>query len=176
MIFVITGRLMEETVQYRFMEPSEETGVCNLVICVFKEFIAHQYSQEGVCEFLKYVQPELLLRRSQKNHFVLLAAIQGKIVGMIEIRNNRHVSLLFVDKQFQQRGIGRELLRRSLKICKLEISLKRSPELQEVSVNSSPNSIQIYESMGFHQKGSEQVKNGIRFTEMVLELPKEQRH
>ena len=167
---------MEETVQYQFMEPSEETGVCNLVICVFREFIAHQHSQEGVREFLKYVQPELLLRRSQKNHFVLLATIQGKIVGMIEIRNNRHVSLFFVDKRFQQRGIGRELLRRSLKICKLEISLKRSPELQEVSVNSSPNSIQIYERMGFRQKSSEQVKNGIRFTEMVLELPKEQRH
>jgi ribosomal protein S18 acetylase RimI-like enzyme len=167
---------MEETVQYRFMEPSEETGVCNLVIRVFNEFIAHQYSHEGVREFLKYVQPELLLRRSQKNHFVLLATIQGKIVGMIEIRHNRHVSLLFVDKRFQQRGIGRELLRRSLKICKLEISLKRSPELQGVSVNSSPNSIQIYERIGFCRKGSEQVKNGIRFTQMVLELPKEQRH
>jgi ribosomal protein S18 acetylase RimI-like enzyme len=166
---------MEETVQYRFMEPNEETGVCNLVIRVFKEFIAHQYSQEGVREFLKYVQPELLMRRSQTNHFVLLATTQDKIVGMIEIRNNRHVSLLFVDKRFQQRGIGRELLRRSLKICKLEISLKRSPELQEVSVNSSPNSIQIYERIGFRQKGSEQVKNGIRFTQMVLELPKEQR-
>jgi predicted GNAT family N-acyltransferase len=63
-----------------------------------------------------------------------------------------------------------------LTICKLEISLKRSPELQEVSVNSSPNSIQIYERMGFRQKGSEQVKNGIRFTQMVLEVPKEQRY
>jgi GNAT superfamily N-acetyltransferase len=167
---------MEETFQYRFMEPGEETEVCDLVIRVFKEFIAHQYSQEGGREFLKYVQPELFLRRSQKNHFVLLATIHGKLVGMIEILNNRHVSLLFVDKRFQKRGIGRELLRRSLKICKLEIALKRSPELQEVSVNSSPNAIQIYEKMGFHQKVSEQVKNGIRFTQMVLELPKDQRH
>jgi ribosomal protein S18 acetylase RimI-like enzyme len=167
---------MEETVQYRFMEPSEETEVCNLVIHIFKEFIAHQYSQEGVREFLKYVQPELLLRRSQKNHFVLLATMQGKIVGMIEIRSNRHISLLFVDKRFQQRGIAKELLRRSLKICKLEISLKRSPELQEISVNSSPNSVQIYERIGFRQTGSEQVENGIRFTQLVLKLPKEQRH
>jgi GNAT superfamily N-acetyltransferase len=167
---------MEETFQCRFMEPSEETEVCDLVMRVFKEFIAHQCSQEGVREFLEYIQPEWFLRRSQKNHFVLLATIQDKIVGMIEVRNNRHVSLLFVDKRFQQRGIGRELLQRSLKICKLEIALKRSPELQEVSVNSSPNAIQIYERMGFHQKGSEQVNNGIRFTQMVLELPKEQRH
>jgi GNAT superfamily N-acetyltransferase len=167
---------MEETIQYRFMEPGEETWVCDLVIRVFNEFIAHQYSQEGVREFLKYVQPEWLLHRSQKNHFVLLATMQDKIVGMIEMRNNRHVSLFFVDKRFQQRGIGRELLQRSLEICKLEISLKRSPELQEVSVNSSPNAIQIYERMGFRQKGSEQVKNGIRFTQMVLELPKERRH
>jgi GNAT superfamily N-acetyltransferase len=167
---------MEETFQYRFMEPSEETEVCDLVIRVFNEFIAHQYSQEGVREFLKYVQPELFLLRSQRNHFVLLATIQGKIVGMIEIRNNRHVSLLFVDKQFQQRGIGRELLWRSLKICKLEIALKRSPKLQEVSLHSSPNAIQIYERMGFHQKAPEQVRNGIRFTQMVLELPKDQRH
>ncbi len=156
------------------MEPAEETEVCDLVIRVFNEFIAHQYSQQGVREFLKYAQPELFLRRSQKNHFVLLATVQGKIVGMIEIRTNRHVSLLFVDKRFQQRGIARELLQRSLKICKLEIALKRSPELQEVSVNASPNAIQIYERMGFHQKGPEQVKNGIRFTQMALVLPKEE--
>jgi ribosomal protein S18 acetylase RimI-like enzyme len=166
---------MEKTVQYRFMEPGEETGVCNLVIGVFSKFIAHQYSHEGIREFLKYVQPELLLRRCRKNHFVLLAIIQDKIVGMIEVRSNRHVSLLFVDKRFQQRGIATELLRRSLKICKLEVFLKRSPELHVVSVDSSPNSIQIYERIGFRRKGPEQVKNGIRFTEMVLELPKERR-
>jgi hypothetical protein len=45
----------------RLMGTNEVTEVCNLVMCVFNEFIAPSYSQEGVNEFLKYAQPDALL-------------------------------------------------------------------------------------------------------------------
>ena len=156
---------MEEPLQYRPMNPGEETRVCELVSLVFNEFVAPLYAQEGVQEFFKYVDPVLLWKRSQENHFVLVATIQDKIAGMIEIRDHNHISLLFVDRQFQQRGISKELLRRALEIC-----LQQEPKLAEVSVNSSPNAVQVYEKLGFYQKSPEQVKNGIRFVPMVLEL------
>jgi predicted GNAT family N-acyltransferase len=156
---------MEEPLQCRPMNPGEETKVCNLVSRVFNDFVAPLYDQEGVQEFFKYVEPTLLWQRSQENHFVLVATIRDKVVGMIEIRDYNHVSLLFVDRQFQQRDISKELLRRALETC-----LQHEPKLAEVSVNSSPNAVQVYERLGFYQKKPEQIKNGIRFVPMVLEL------
>jgi predicted GNAT family N-acyltransferase len=158
---------MDEALIFRPMGTNEETEVCNLVISVFNEFIAPSYSQEGVNEFLKYAQPDALLYRSQKNHFVQLATAQNRIIGMIEIRDHHHVSMLFVDGLFHQKGVSRELLRRSLEICR-----RNKPELCEVTVNASPNSVHIYMRLGFHLTSSEQVINGIRFTPMTLELSK----
>jgi predicted GNAT family N-acyltransferase len=147
------------------MEKSEETEVSKLVIRIFNEFIAPAYSQEGINEFIKYAQPDALLSRSQKRHFILLATVQGSIVGMIEICDYNHVAMLFVGGPFQGKGISRELLRQALEICQ-----KNEPKLRKVTVDSSPNSIHIYKKLGFVPTNSEQVINGIRFTPMTLEL------
>ncbi len=147
------------------MIPGEETEVCDLVSRVFNEFVAPGYAQEGIQEFFKYVKPESLLTRFQANHIFLVAVVGDKIVGVIEIRDYDHVSLLFVDPQFQRRGIARELLRRSLATCH-----RHKPDLAEMTVNSSPYAVPIYEKLGFRQTEPEQVKNGIRFIPMVLKL------
>ena len=156
---------MIEPLIVRPMRKSEETEVSDLIIRVFNEFIAPSYSQEGINEFLKYAHPDALLFRSQKNHFVLLATVQNRMIGMIEIHDYRHVSMLFVDGSFQRKGISRELLRQALEICR-----KNEPGLCKVTVHSSPNSIHIYKRLGFLPTNSEQVINGIRFTPMTLEL------
>jgi GNAT superfamily N-acetyltransferase len=156
---------MEEGLKYRLMKSGEETEVYDLVVRVFNEFIAPHYSREGIEEFLKYARPELLLCRSEMNHFVVLGTTQGRMVGMIEVRETNHVSMFFVDKPCQKRGVGKELLREALRIC-----LKKKPHLSKVTVNASPNSVTIYKKLGFRQERLEQVKKGIRFTPMALKL------
>lgn len=151
--------------QYRLMKSGEETVVCELVNRVFDQFVAPHYVPEGVCEFQKYADPKKLYQRSQENHFVLVAVTADKIVGVIEVRDYDHVSLLFVDRQFQGQGISRKLLIRALKICR-----EHKPDLRKVEVNSSPNAAPIYRRLGFQQTSPEQVVNGIRFVPMVLEL------
>ncbi|MCG2768002.1 MAG: GNAT family N-acetyltransferase [Anaerolineae bacterium] len=156
---------MEASLSYRFMRSGEESTVCTLVTRVFNEFVAPEYSDDGVEEFLKYVEPGSLLERSQQNHFVLVALLLEEIVGMIEVRDYGHISLLFVDKRFQRIGIGRELLRKSLEIC-----FSHKPGLLQVSVNSSPYAMEVYRRLGFRQKGPRQTVKGICFDPMVLEL------
>jgi ribosomal protein S18 acetylase RimI-like enzyme len=149
------------------MKPGEESEVFDLIFRTFSEFIAPHYSRAGILAFLKYIRPGSLLERLQKEHFVLLAIAQRKIIGIIEVRGNRHISLLFVDKQFQKMEIAKELLRRTLRIC-----MKEKPDLSKITVNASPNSVEIYKRLGFRPVGSEQVKKGIRYTPMTLELSK----
>lgn len=156
---------MNETISYRLMESGEEAEVCHIVIETFNEFIAPLYSQEGIREFLRYVKPRLFIQRSRANHIVLIAKEQEKIIGMIEVRNYNHISLFYVLQKFQQKGIGKELLHRSIEIC-----LEHKPELLELTVNSSPNAVCIYEKLGFVKAGSEQISKGIIFTPMSLKL------
>jgi predicted GNAT family N-acyltransferase len=147
------------------MRPGEEPAVCDLVARVFEAFVEPGFSSEGVQEFLGYAEPDALARRVQDNHFVLVAVTGDEIVGMIEVRSHDHVSLLFVDARVHRRGIGRELLQRALAICR-----HNRPDLQQVDVNSSLFAVPVYKRLGFRQVGPEQVKNGIRFVPMVLEL------
>ena len=156
---------MSEKIVYRAINPGEESEVCRLVMTSFDEFIAPDYSQEGIDEFSKYSQPNQLLSRSQSNHFFLVAIANEKIIGMIEIRDHNHISMLFVGKSFHRRGVGAELVRRSTEICRQE-----DKDLKEVSVYSSPYAVPIYEKMGFQQTESEQIKNGIRFVPTLLSL------
>ncbi len=155
---------------YRLMEPGEETRVSDLVTRVFDEYVAPDYSAEGVREFLRYVDPNLLAQRSRANHFVLLAfasiaPVGPALAGIIELRDWNHVSLLFVDRPYLRQGIARGLLQRSLEICR-----SRQPGLAEITVNSSPYAVPIYVRLGFEPIGAEQIRDGIRFVAMKLTL------
>jgi GNAT superfamily N-acetyltransferase len=152
---------MSTPLLYRLMQPGEETAVYDMVAAVFSQFVAPDYSPEGVQEFLKYAGG--LAERSKSNHFVPLAVAQGQIAGMIEVRNYDHISMLFVGRDYQGQGISRALLDRALERCRRE-----KPELSAVTVNSSPYAISIYVRLGFRATGPEQVIHGIRFTPMSL--------
>lgn len=159
---------MDGPIVYKEMKRGEEGLVFAFVSGVFNEFIAPEYSQEGVEEFMKYIQPDKLASRAQGNHFSLIAELGSEIVGVIEIRNYSHVALLFVDSRFQRRGVGRELLRKALEICR-----RNDSSLSQLSVHASPNSITAYERMGFKPTDVEQCVNGIRFVPMTLPLAQE---
>lgn len=156
---------MSQIVSFQLMQPGQEIRVCDLITRVFEEWVAPDFSPDGVQEFLKYVQPDALRERSQANHFALVATMGDEIVGVIEIRNHEHVSLLFVDQAHMGVGIGRELWRRALDICRRE-----KPDVREISVNSSPYAVPIYEKLGFRQTEPERVVNGIRFVPMAIEV------
>jgi GNAT superfamily N-acetyltransferase len=147
------------------MRPGEETAVSALVAEVFMEFVGCGYPSEGVQEFLGYARPELLAQRSGLNHFTLVATRGQEIVGMIEVRDFSHVCLFFVKKGRHGTGIGRELMKRSLAICKSE-----NPVLTAVDVNSSPNAVVVYERLGFTRTGPQKTINGITFVPMILSL------
>jgi ribosomal protein S18 acetylase RimI-like enzyme len=159
---------MEDAIIYRPMNPNEVNDVGGLVSRVFSEFVAPEYSLEGIQEFQRYIQPAAFLARLQANHFSLISVERDKIVGMIEVRNHNHISLLFVAPEFHRCGIAKELWHRALQICQAT-----RPELTEISVNSSSYAVPIYEKFGFHQSGDRQIRNGIAFIPMVLKLSKQ---
>jgi GNAT superfamily N-acetyltransferase len=156
---------MENQLTYRIMVPGEEETVINIVTEVFNEFIAPQYSEEGITEFYKYANAAALAERSKVNHFTVIAEHDNNPVAIIEVRNNNHVSFFFNKAKFQRKGIGKQLLNYAIGIC-----LKNNPTIQKITVNSSPNATKAYEKMGFTAEGEEQCVHGIKFVPMSLDL------
>ena len=154
---------MKNDICYRELRPDETGEACDLVLNSFNELVAPGYSDEGVKEFLKYVNPEAMSARLAQDHFALAAIKNGKIIGIMEVRSSNHISLLFVKKEYHRRGIAGELLKLALEKCR-----QGKSDLRFVEVNSSPYAVHIYEKLGFVKTGPEQTVNGIRFTPMVL--------
>ena len=147
------------------MRSGEEEAVCRLIEECFNEFVAPEYSEAGIEEFFKYANPQALRDRTQKDHFVLMAMDGDKLVGVIEVRSNNHISLLFVKTEYHHRGIARKLLQLSLEACR-----KAKPDLDQIDVNSSPYAVGIYAKLGFKRTDMEQEVNGIKFTPMKLTI------
>lgn len=145
----------------RYMETGEEEKVSALIKNVFAEYIAPDYPIEGQIEFSKYIVPEAIRERVGEQHFILVAEYDHTIIGVIEVRDYYHVSLFFVDSHFMGKGIGKELYRQSLEICK-----RMKSEITKIEVNSSPYAVPIYEKLGFKSIGKAQTKNGIIFVPM----------
>jgi GNAT superfamily N-acetyltransferase len=131
-----------------------------LVKSVFDEFVAPDYSKEGYTNFFKLVTPEYLEKLHMRNGFVLGAFNDETIVGMIAIRDFNHISLFFVDRQFQKKGIGRSLFFAAVQIIE-------SQNLTDMHVHSSPFAIPFYKSIGFTGLGPECVEGGIRYLPMI---------
>ena len=157
---------MKNKIKFREISTGEEFEACQLVIECFNEFVAPGYDNEGVKEFLKYVNPNLMKERLTKDNFILVAIDSEVIIGMIEVRSNNHISLLYVKKQYHRRGIARRLIKLAIDKCRQVDS-----KIDEIDVNSSPYAVKIYERLGFIKTNTEQLSNGIRFIPMKLKLP-----
>lgn len=141
----------------------QEFEVYQLIKRVYDKFVSIDYSDEGNMFFYDWIEPSRIAERQKDQINLLVALWNSKIIGMIEIRDNKNISLLFVDKQFQGRGIARSLFQESLKIC-----IQRDSKLENFYVHASPFSIPIYKKLGFVQEDTLQENHGIKYLPMVM--------
>ena len=160
---------MADDITVRMMRPDEADQVSALILSSFEEFIGPDYDEQGVTEFRRYAEAEAIRERIGQDHFVMVADVDGALAGMIEIRENNHVALLFVAKAFHRRGIARTLLDEALAHARAS-----KADLARVTVNSSTHGVAAYEKLGFRQTGPERTVNGIVFIPMAMKLDAEQ--
>lgn len=75
--------------------------------------------------------------------------LNGVTTGFVIVKDFWNLSHLFVLPEFQNQGIGRELIESALKTCR-EKSLRA-----KIQLNSSRNAVGFYEAMGFQRTGDE---------------------
>jgi len=130
-----------------------------LVRDVFMEFEAPDYSEEGIEEFLRFLDPVKITDMLMEYKFrIWICEYNDKVVGMIAARED-HINLLFVGGEHHRKGIARRLL---------EI-MREYYDPSVITVNSSPYAVEAYRRLGFTETGPEQEVNGIRFIPMKKE-------
>lgn len=156
---------MKEPIFITNFEFGQENEIHQLVKTVFDEFVAPDYSAEGVDFFYDWITPESILKRQQEERKILVALVDSKIVGIIELRNLNHISLLFVDKAYHRMGIASSLFKEA--VFKI---LNCNPLIENIYVFSSPYAIPMYTKMGFIKTDSLQIKHGIKYLPMQRKI------
>ena len=136
-----------------------------LVGKVFAEFVAVDYSEHGKNTFILYLEKMLqdipgYLEAGNKKVWGYYQ--EDEIIGVLAIRDASHIAIMFVDKRHHRKGIAKKLFTTFLN------ELRKNKEVDQITVNSSPYAVKIYEHLGFVKTGEQcEGEDGIIFTPIM---------
>ncbi len=146
----------------RKMEEKDLEAVSATCMASFLQSVAGTLSEEGVSTFSKIAASNAFLERMKGDNLMLVAEIDGKVEGVIELKEGRHVAMLFISPERQKKGIGKELLSSALNYAKVET----------ITVSASLSSVPAYEKYGFECKGEADESAGLAYQPMEIKLNK----
>lgn len=136
---------------------NEFNNVKELVKKVFDSSVAKDYNEDGKEEFYKFVNDNEKLT----NLDIWGYYIEDRLIGVIGTRDEiSHISLFFVDNEFQRHSFGKKLLQTVVEASKSDV----------ISVNSAPSAVNAYKYMGFSATDGEIETNGIKYVPMELKV------
>ncbi|MCR4755944.1 MAG: GNAT family N-acetyltransferase [Lachnospiraceae bacterium] len=146
-------------------KPEEWDNAMELAFRVFLKYESKDYGKEGTQAFAEFVTDPMLKKAFDSGYYVVfLAFIDDVLVGMIGIRNGNHISLLFVDGNYHNLGIGRKLINKAASY------LRSNTEFSKMTVNSAPVAKDFYHKLGFTDCGEMAHKDGIIYIPMEMDL------
>ncbi len=129
---------------------------------VYDRFLSCHHTKKGNNQFYAFIEYEKILKRMKTAESRLFFKVNyfETIVGVIELRYGNHISLLYVDEDYQRRGIAKELF----------AYIKEQNGEQKYTVNSSIYAVAIYKKMGFvPQVKKIQKTSGVQYLPMIYD-------
>lgn len=151
-----------ESMNIREIEEKDIEAVSAVCIASFSKAVAGTLSEEGVSTFSKIAASDAFIDRMKEDNLMLVAECGGEIEGVIELKEGRHVAMLFVKPEKQMKGIGRKLLSSALSYARAGT----------VTVSASLSSVSVYKKYGFELKGDIAESGGLVYQPMGIELNK----
>ncbi|WP_434355516.1 GNAT family N-acetyltransferase [Parasalinivibrio latis] len=141
----------------RLEDLSAASEVC---IASFMASVAPTLTEEGIASFLSIASEQNIWKRMTEGNTVLAYVSKGKLLGIVELRDEHHIASLFVSPDHQGKGIGRALLE----------AIQQYVKGNRITVSASLTSVGAYEAFGFVRVGIPDEKSGLKFQPMEKKL------
>lgn len=159
---MMNDRLRKDFREIRFIEGSEWEEAMNLAYRTFLQFDAASYTEEGIENFRNFVSDHALKRMFDAGSYQVIGAFagDGKLIGIISLRDNTHISLLFVDREYHRQGVGSALFHALADYVRVKL------HQDFITVNAAPYALGFYHKLGFRDVSEALTRDGIIFTPM----------
>ena len=153
--------------EIRRLRPDEVAAALDLAMDTYLEFEAPDYGPEGVTTFRRDIYDNAAFRAAcmDGTNRMWGALDGGRIVGLMAMRGESHIVLVFTHRDYHRQGVASAILQALLSDVRRE-----NPALRRLTLNSSPYGLPFYLQASFQPAGPEQTINGIRFTPMTYDL------
>lgn len=152
---------MIDDIQVRPLLVDDLQSASQLCLDAFMQSIAPTLGAEGIQTFRAIARVDAFAARMQQDNCMLLAETAGRAAGLIELKQGRHIAMLFIAPEQQRRGVGRRLLAEAVKQARCE----------QLSVSASLPSVPAYLRYGFLRNGEVGESAGLIYQPMQLRLP-----
>lgn len=128
--------------EIRFATDADIPSAFDLAWRMFVKYDAPDYGVEHTERMRKAIDDRLKDLSIYTQRLLLVALVDGKVVGMIETYGTNRISLLFVESEYQRKGIATALM------SKIASELKMRG-YDKIVLNSSPHGLPFYKHFGF---------------------------
>jgi len=142
------------------IEEDDLHEIFSLVNKVIEEHVFPALSNEGRKTIRNTLNKDTSDILNKELYQALKVEIGSTIVGYIAWRHGHHIAQLYVDSEYQGKGVGTLLINEVIKRAS-------SPCLK---VRASLNAVPFYMKIGFIPKGNESEINGIKFLPMEYKI------
>nr|WP_189673277.1 GNAT family N-acetyltransferase [Pseudomonas sp. SWRI77] len=149
------------TVQVRKLTHDDLPHASALCLDAFTQAVAPSLSAQGVETFAKVATAQAFAERMAGDNLMLVCVAGGVITGLIELKQGRHVAMLFVAPSWQRRGVGTRLMNAALEQARAAV----------VTVSASLSSVAAYQRYGFALAGDVGEIAGLVYQPMEKRLP-----
>ncbi|MEH0155255.1 GNAT family N-acetyltransferase [Limibacter armeniacum] len=145
----------------REMDSQDIPEVSKLILSVARKFNYNEYSYEGKSTFEAAHSPEGIHRLVKFCIKFFVLEKEGEILGVISIKEKKHLFQLYVKSTAHRKGYGARLWNYSVQ--KLQMSGK-------VTVNASKYAVPFYKRLGFEPTGEVDYRGGFTSYRMITTL------
>ena len=128
--------------EIRFATETDIPEALDLAWRMFVEFDAPDYGTEHTERMREAIEARLKDLSIYTQRLLVVAFADSKVVGMIETYGTNRISLLFVDSEYQRKGIATAMMSRVASELKMQ-------GYDKIVLNSSPHGLAFYKRFGF---------------------------
>ena len=149
--------------EIRLATLDDAPAISRLVRPLLEKYVAHELTEEGRKNLLSCATPEAIESYIRGRFRYHVAEEDGRLVGSVGVREDRHLFHLFVAESHQRRGIARALWDAA------RAAAEPGNAGAGFTVNSSRIAVPVYRAFGFVEPGPVEDRQGVLCIPMRLD-------